>query len=744
MRKYDYKNHFDKVKCSPEFRAKMEKVLSSEPDGEYADSVRDIEHAPKVNYQRWTALVVSFILVAGLGGAVFFNMRSSYNEFSYSDTSDSTEESEICSWIIESTDVRYSIELSMTELSMTGEYTNFGKLPDKLVNAIIEALESSELMEMTVDPSLDVDSTDSITLICTGRENFVCTINKNSNVVIEADNTEKYYMHDIYYDIIGIIAQYLPYCDWTSMVDGEAGTALDTAFKNHADEITINGMINGFMYPSDIKKVLGLKFFECGEFDAYIQENGDLNICYESIDSESNVIEYNRVYFSSSPELYEEIAGAVNAEEEYFASTNEELFTSIDTDIEGGQQLLYNDGNGEKSSVFDDNEMNILYGAVKSLEWSEGESGFPEGEYFSIGGNFITRDGIIYTSFNDKSFIAENQDISALISVFDDLKMLAEYRGFTDANEMLFRIVDENVKGNTNMGYMSSGGQDGTHVSFENINTENLCSAIKSLDWTAYDSGYPTGEFFIVGNMMITRDGKIYNTSGSALYSAENQDFSAINNALDEIVKSDDLSYMMYLIASSENKFSTMSGQITCFYEAYGIFGEGEFYYDNKKHDEYINIKDISGSASFAMKDGEWTFDRNYSEGTNFSEKGFRFYNTPLIEYKWLKSAILSHMKMTDTSELISFDVTAIEDSYNFCLNYINDDKQNIVVSVNIDSIGNPTEVTISEHFTDDDGNNLSNQEVIFSIGNGIGGGIVYDDPNFIIPQSSVNFVTRN
>ncbi|MDE5854574.1 MAG: hypothetical protein K2H19_05875, partial [Ruminococcus sp.] len=74
----------------------------------------------------------------------------------------------------------------------------------------------------------------------------------------------------------------------------------------------------------------------------------------------------------------------------------------------------------------------------------------------------------------------------------------------------------------------------------------------------------------------------------------------------------------------------------------------------------------------------------------------------------------------------------------------INDEKQNIIVSVNIDSKGNPTEVTISEHFTDDDGNNLSNKEVVFSIGNGIGGGIVYDDPNFIIPQSSANFVAKN
>ena len=34
MKKNDYRNHLDGIKCSAEFRAEMEKKLSSEPDGE--------------------------------------------------------------------------------------------------------------------------------------------------------------------------------------------------------------------------------------------------------------------------------------------------------------------------------------------------------------------------------------------------------------------------------------------------------------------------------------------------------------------------------------------------------------------------------------------------------------------------------------------------------------------------------------------------------------------------------------
>lgn len=372
------------------------------------------------------------MLVAGLGGAVFLGLKNSYSEPVYSDTDDSNE---IDSAIIEKTDIRYSIGLSMT-----GEYNiNFGEIPDKLIDAIIETLQNAKWTETTFDSSLDIDLTAFITFARIGDGSFSFKIDKNGNAVFESRNDRKYYIHDVYYDIISVIAQYIPYCDWTSMIGGETGIALDMSFKNHADEIKINGVMNGIMYPSDLKKELGLKFFECGEFEAYIQENGDLNIRYKSIDDISYAIEYNRIYFSSSPELYYEIASAVNS-----------------------------------------------------------------------------------------------------------------------GNDRFFNLVDETIAGNTHMDYTSGTFQNSQGVGFEDVNTEKLCSEIESPDWIFISSEHPPEECFIAGDFFITMDGKIYSNSESILYSAENQDYSAINNAIDEIIKTDDAGYMMYFIDSSENRFSTM------------------------------------------------------------------------------------------------------------------------------------------------------------------------------------------
>lgn len=67
MNKNDYKNYLDKIKCSPEFRERMENNLSEEIEAGYADSVSSLEHARRGNSFRWTAAAASvlFLLIAG-------------------------------------------------------------------------------------------------------------------------------------------------------------------------------------------------------------------------------------------------------------------------------------------------------------------------------------------------------------------------------------------------------------------------------------------------------------------------------------------------------------------------------------------------------------------------------------------------------------------------------------------------------------------------------------------------------
>ncbi|MDE5855215.1 MAG: hypothetical protein K2H19_09180, partial [Ruminococcus sp.] len=329
----------------------------SESDEEYADSVRDIEHAPKVNYHKWTALVASFILIAGLGGAVFYNIRNSVSEPMYSDTDSSVKETEINTTSVQKAvelncEVNFSIRTAgesktageSSVFKQTSDYrfyeTNFGRLPDIVVNEISEKLQNCDWIEMNEDSTIDY-SASSVIISYAGKENFVCTVSENGYVVIEDDNGKRYCENNIYYDIFKFIAYNLPYCDWTTIVGGEAGTALDTAFKNHADEIVLDGYSNAFILPSEVKKGIGLKFFEDSIFTGYVDEKGKLYFRYKNIDSEDGIIRHALIQFSSSPELYSEIAEIVNAEEEHFENTNEELFSYIDKNIEGGEPLFY-------------------------------------------------------------------------------------------------------------------------------------------------------------------------------------------------------------------------------------------------------------------------------------------------------------------------------------------------------------------------------------------------------------------
>ena len=63
MRKDDYKLHLDKIKCSNEFRRKMEELLSAEQEEIYAESVTTVERAGRINIQRWSGLAASAVLL---------------------------------------------------------------------------------------------------------------------------------------------------------------------------------------------------------------------------------------------------------------------------------------------------------------------------------------------------------------------------------------------------------------------------------------------------------------------------------------------------------------------------------------------------------------------------------------------------------------------------------------------------------------------------------------------------------
>lgn len=74
MKQSDYRKSLDNIRCSDEFRQKMEERLSAArtESHEYADSVSHLERAPRLNTGRIAAAAAAFVLIGGTAGTVYY------------------------------------------------------------------------------------------------------------------------------------------------------------------------------------------------------------------------------------------------------------------------------------------------------------------------------------------------------------------------------------------------------------------------------------------------------------------------------------------------------------------------------------------------------------------------------------------------------------------------------------------------------------------------------------------------
>lgn len=373
MKKNDYRNHLDGIKCSAEFRAKMEKKLLSEPDGEYADSVSDVEYAPKVNYHRWSALVASALIIVGIGGLAFLG-RGSIEMPIGSNTS--TEETAI-------TMNEYNIGISV---SYKDRMISLGALPPELAERYIQEMKSWDDFRLDSVPQLEGEPTGSIVLSFTGDDNFTWKIDSNGYAVTKrnGENTEAYYSDICYRALTDWIARDMLYFDWTCIVEGDRGITLDKAFDNHADEIEHTDNV-GDMTNS-------IRFFDCGNYSGTINQAGDIVISYTE----------NSDYFRSSSELYQEIYNAVQNDLINRIEKSENMFYAST----GGKEPYYNVNFGKI-------DYSLLCDEIKSTVWTVTEGELPTGEFFNIGNYVYITKECIYDAENHVIFTANNRDFSA-------------------------------------------------------------------------------------------------------------------------------------------------------------------------------------------------------------------------------------------------------------------------------------------------------------------------------------------
>ncbi|MCM1133929.1 MAG: hypothetical protein NC340_10725, partial [Ruminococcus flavefaciens] len=287
--------------------------------------------------------------------------------------------------------------------------------------------------------------------------------------------------------------------------------------------------------------------------------------------------------------------------------------------------------------------------------------------------------------------------------------------------------ITEMISEQNTMFYANGSGQKSKTISFEDFDTESICMLIdyNGWTWTAINGEYPEGEFFGIGSLIIQPDNSIYDCNTGMLYRAENQGSYGIYSAIENMITQDDAKYISYLIASSDNRFDTLSGDIY-YSDTDLIDGEGVLFYDNENNNEYVFIAgdDSSNSIEFTMKNNLWE-STHITDGWKQNYNGSGFMDSEFIEYGYIKDDFLLYLSnaMSVESDISPVVISRYDYFWNVSVEYDTED-ETVSVQANLDSFGNVIYMSVLKHTSDS-----ITEQTLFMLGDGDGNGITYDTP---------------
>ena len=420
MKLNDLKKHYDKVTCSSDFKNRMEDLLSSEPDGEYADSVSHVEQAPKFNIRNIAAIAASALIVLGIGGIWFSNLNV---------TPDTVEdpaykESETTSYIDYLELEPYSMDVCIMNAGENEVLFDIGHLPaEASIKIISDMKDHSDWVE--VEGEIAISATGSINISCTGKNSFEISVYKNGFIEYNDGEETKYYTSDYfdYYRVISAVAPYIPYCSWSSMVGNRYGAALDEVFAAHTNEIKR-------VYTQQVYSNNNIFIFNNDDFSFCIDCYGGIIVYYNSGYGAGT----NTLYFESSAELFKEVeaifvpeadstveastaftdASALDANSEVKKLVRENLNTDTIIYVSSGKQLSYS------ADIFNVplTELSDFYIAN---DWEKSEKEFSYKDFFAVGQLMFTRSGEIYSTNTGTLYVMPKADLSILSEIIDNI-----------------------------------------------------------------------------------------------------------------------------------------------------------------------------------------------------------------------------------------------------------------------------------------------------------------------------------
>ena len=448
MRKDDYKLHLDKIKCSDEFRRKMEELLSDEPQETYAESVTTVERAGRINIQRWSGLAASAVLLLGIGGVAVHTMKdapevppthSGESDAPIAATGDKSND--------EAGEYYFSFENNTYyRLAMGVE----GELPDELAEKLIERINSgikreydkeitaeNDIQEAKYDINLfehdsvpNTECKDYVFTICSDTDEDLLYKVSNNNIIFIADNGEEslyFGDKDLYGDINKTIAENIFSYDW-KVVNDEYSEEYSSLLNKYRDEIVRSDLELG-----DDIIVLDTNL----PFITQANKNGTIQVLYSiGIGSEIFPVTYQAPveFVTAVYELMDENY-AIDLSPEPM-NIKEKLNSVLSNpDFNENSDVSYGTGQGQFSKGFEIGKAGEVGGdeLIKLLadyEWVPAEdSDYMRSDFIMI--SYQSEFDLIGISVNDKGelfdyeegvlYRAENADISALQEQFQRL-----------------------------------------------------------------------------------------------------------------------------------------------------------------------------------------------------------------------------------------------------------------------------------------------------------------------------------
>lgn len=448
MRKDDYKLHLDKIKCSDEFRRKMEELLSAEQEEIYAESVTTVERAGRINIQRWSGLAASAVLLLGIGGVAVHTMKdapevppthSGESDAPIAATGDKSND--------EAGEYYFSFENNTYyRLAMGVE----GNLPDELAEKLIERINSgikreydkeitaeNDIQEAKYDINLfehdsvpNTECKDYVFTICSDTDEDLLYKVSNNNIIFIADNGEEslyFGDKDLYGDINKTIAENIFSYDW-KVVNDEYSEEYSSLLNKYRDEIVRSDLELG-----DDIIVLDTNL----PFVTHANKNGTIQVYYSiGIGSEIFPVTYQAPveFVTAVYELMDENYAIDLSPETMNIKEKLNSVLSNPDFIENGD-VFYGTGQGQFSKGFDIGKAGEVGGdeLIKLLadyEWVPAEdSDYMRSDFIRI--SYQSEFDLIGVSVNDKGelydneegvlYRAENADISALQEQFQRL-----------------------------------------------------------------------------------------------------------------------------------------------------------------------------------------------------------------------------------------------------------------------------------------------------------------------------------